>query len=423
MIKNLLTGILLAGSTMLYGQDSNESYKKISELYREQGEKIEYKDYSKIPWEQLDTNEIKIKNLEEIVIERRINNEKSYKDTIFSQAKKLGYDEEKIKNLSAKEAIELAISIDTSRYEYCLTYKDSSFIKKYGKDRLSEDEYFSIGLGKCNNYSDSFKSIINELKTINENLKNVYVIRKEGRMDSDWRKQANHAWNQLILLTKDSLYFSDIDITNCDANKGNMLEAKYFDFEDESKTSTLIKLYHQESEIIHSLDTTLWTKIDNSVKNLDKEKEFTISFITRFKETGKEKDGTFYKTLKKIDELNQTNSIFKRKKFKKIVSELDSLNKLDNNLFQEKIEMIDSIPYFFNKIPIEITNEFFKKDTSSNAKINEIYEDLKDKYNFKKDVLITRNIQGNWYGYSLASDSYNIGEFLIKRNKDLNIKY
>ena len=61
MIKNLLTGILLAGSTMLYGQDSNESYKKISELYREQGEKIEYKDYSKIPWEQLDTNEIKIK--------------------------------------------------------------------------------------------------------------------------------------------------------------------------------------------------------------------------------------------------------------------------------------------------------------------------------------------------------------------------
>ena len=67
-------------------------------------------------------------------------------------------------------------------------------------------------------------------------------------------------------IDKDSLYFSDIDITNCDANKGNMLEAKYFDFEDESKTSTLIKLYHQESEIIHSLDTTLWTKIDNSVK-------------------------------------------------------------------------------------------------------------------------------------------------------------
>ena len=424
MIKNLLTSILLAGGSMIYGQNSNDSYKKISELYGEKGERIEYKDYSKIPWQQLDTNEIKINNLEEIVIEQKVKNKESYKDTIFSQAKKLGYDKEKIKNLSAKEAIELAISIDTSRYEYCLTYQDSSFIKKHGKDRLSEDEYFSIGLGKCNNYSESFKSIINELKTINKNLKNVYAINKEGRDDSDWRKQLNHAWNQLILLTKDSLYFSDIDITNCDANKGNMLEAKYFDFEDESKTSTLIKLYHQESEIIHSLDTTLWTKIDNSVKNLDKEKEFTISFITRFKETGKEKDGTFYKTLKKIDELNQTNSIFKRKKFKKIVSELDSLNKLSDNLFKKEYSMIDSIEYFFNKTPIEITNELFNKDTSSNnLKINEIYEDLKNKYNFKKDVLITRNIQGYFYRYSLASDSYNLGAFLIKRNKDLNIKY
>src|SRR3989344_7423068 len=119
MIKNLLTGILLTGSTLLYGQNYNENYKKISELYGEKGERIEYKDYSKISWNQLDTNEIKIKNLEEIVIGQVIKNKESYKDTIFSQAKKLGYNKEKIKNLSAKEAIELAISIDTSRYEYC----------------------------------------------------------------------------------------------------------------------------------------------------------------------------------------------------------------------------------------------------------------------------------------------------------------
>ena len=228
MIKNLLTGILLTGSALLYGQNYDENYKKISELYGEKGEKIEYRDYSKIPWQQLDTNEIKIKNLEQIVIEQEIKNKESYKDTIFSQAKKLGYDKERIKNLSAKEAVDLAISIDTSRYKYCLTYQDSSFIKKYGNEVLPEDEYFSIGLGKCNNYSESFISIVNELKTINKNLKNISVIKKQGRIDSDWRKQVNHAWNQLILATKDSLYFSDIDITNCDANKGIELKTKYF---------------------------------------------------------------------------------------------------------------------------------------------------------------------------------------------------
>ena len=423
MIKNLLTSILLTGSAFLYGQNYDENYKKISELYGKKGEKIEYKDYSKLPWQQLDTNEIKIKNLEQIVIEQEIKNKESYKDTIFSQAKKLGYDKERIKNLSAKEAVDLAISIDTSRYKYCLTYQDSSFIKKYGNEVLPEDEYFSIGLGKCNNYSESFRSIVNELKTINKNLNNVYVIEKQGRIDSDWRKQVNHAWNQLILATKDSLYLSDIDITNCDANRGEWLEARYFDFEDEPKISTLIKLYNQESEIIYSMDTVLWTKIDNSIKNLDKEKEVATNFITRFKETNKNILKTMKKQFQKSDELVQNSSIFKRRKFKKICNELDSLQKINGNLFHKQTEMTDSLKYFPDEIKLVMLNELLEKDSSSNIKIDEIYEDLENKYNLKKDVVITRKIQGHFYGYSLASDSYNIGQFLIKRNKDLNIKY
>ena len=54
-------GILLAGNISAYGQDnSNKTYEKISDLYGKKGEKIVYKDYSKIPWEQIDTNKINI---------------------------------------------------------------------------------------------------------------------------------------------------------------------------------------------------------------------------------------------------------------------------------------------------------------------------------------------------------------------------
>ena len=56
-----LMGILLAGNISAYGQDnSNKTYEKISDLYGKKGEKIVYKDYSKIPWEQIDTNKINI---------------------------------------------------------------------------------------------------------------------------------------------------------------------------------------------------------------------------------------------------------------------------------------------------------------------------------------------------------------------------
>ncbi len=291
-LKNFLTGILLAGSVALYGQ------KTISETYGTKGERIVYKDYSKISWEQVDSNKINIKNLENMLAKPEIANKKTFKDTVFAEAEKLGYTKKEIKNLKAEEAVNLTGYIVVNRYEYdhteaykILNDKDSLLHSLHSNN----DFYFFRKLGVCNDYSWSFIEVFDLIKKENKNLNNIYAKRKEGLMEYE-----NHAWNQLLFLTKDSLFILDIDITNYD--NGGKLEAIkniYFDFETEAKIDAIDKSneyalnYNLNKELLNQIPdlTELERKINNNnnltdlIKNYKKTEDESWNILLKTNET------------------------------------------------------------------------------------------------------------------------------------------
>ncbi len=327
-LNNLLTGILLAGSSLVYGQNSNENYKKISELYGKQGERIAYKNYSQIPWNQLDTNKIKMNDLEGVLVKPEIENKEGFRDSVFAEAEKLGYTKKEIEKLNPKEAVNLAVDIVASRYEYDYAEARKHTKMRYEKDTSTclhnvhkdNDFFFFRKLGVCSEYRDSFIEVFDLIKKENKNLNNIYTARREG---------GNHGWNQLIILTKDSLFLSDIDPTNYDNSYSKRLglSLEYFDYKVEPKIVVLSELkdnslnYYLYKELLVQISDTSNLKLD-----IKKNKEYSQLSSKREKINWKLKENYIEQVMnedKDISLKKQGDSLLCE--YKKIDKKIDSL--------------------------------------------------------------------------------------------------
>ncbi len=340
-LKNLLTGILLAGSALAYGQAPNDNYKKISELYGKRGERITYKDYSKIPWEQIDSNEIKIKNLEDAFVEPRIENKEGFRDSVFAEAEKLGYNEEKIKNLSAKESIDLSANILANRYKSFLVDDDTSFTNKYGTN-LPNDRYFNLGLGDCDKYSHSFIGVFNIFREINKNLSNIYVTEASGKENE--LDKTGHSWDLLMLFTKNSMFLSEIDPTFYDNVRNLEVVTTYFS-EDNKVQGISYKLdpivsYYLNKELLAKIPDTSELRLNsaNAKKYIQLSSEYSQLFFEE-RITSFELQNTHFKNkfLGGEDSLKEKSLSLKYKKIKKTIDSLTTkLNKREKENYELK---------------------------------------------------------------------------------------
>ncbi len=407
-LNNLLTGILLAGSSMLYGQNSNENYKKISDLYGKQGEKIVYKNYSKIPWDQTDSNKINIKNLEGVLVKPNIENKDGFRDSVFAEAEKLGYTQREIEKLNPKEAVDLAINIIISRYDYDdiekdRIIKDTSRLHNVYKNN---DFYFFRKMGVCMDYSRSFIGVLNIFKEINKHLINLHTTERVGRANGDYDTKNNHSWNQLILLTKDSVFLSDIDPTNYDDWMGE-LEQKHFNFKAEPKIAILKNLED------HHLNYFLYKELLNQIPD-------TSNLKLDFKKT-EDNSELFYKKIR-IEEALKKNYIEQRmsqiggRESSSIKKQKDSLFCEYKNIEKEIGSLTEKVKKYYGIQKYEALQKMFRNALATED--TSILEDVANyfvKYSFEEYIL-TRTKYCIYKDNKIKDKARELKEELIKRN-------
>jgi hypothetical protein len=237
-------------------QDKNKKEVVKSKIEKMSTENMEFSEFNPIPGDK--KIHIADKKLEAYVAgncsldEMRINNKyineskwmgvknfANFKKEILLVAEKMGYSEGDIKKLSIHDAIMLSGNIlkEKLSYNHDMLDKDLTNEKNIekkalkelefafsGKDNRNEeakridkkycDEIFSEGLAICRNYAAVNKAVFDVLKSMNNDLKNVYM---------NWYSPNSlheivvlpHAWNQVINVSEknDSLR---LDITYVD---------------------------------------------------------------------------------------------------------------------------------------------------------------------------------------------------------------
>lgn len=178
----------------------------------------------------------------------KVDNPKEFKKEILEVAQGIGYSEENIKNLSIHDAILLSGNILSKKISYNYDMLDSNLDSiaispeekvlrafrdglsgidsrnEEGKrvDNLACDKIFSEGKGICRNYAAVNKAVFEVIKSMNNNLKNVYM---------KWYSPSSlgesialpHAWNQIINISGDNnnikLEITYVDPTWLDTRK------------------------------------------------------------------------------------------------------------------------------------------------------------------------------------------------------------
>ena len=195
----------------------NVSKKKST--FKTYGRNIKYYNFSELPENSIPKEYVELPyDLEKCVNDELnrpdIADPSRFRREVLKEAEKLGYTEEMLKSLSVKEAILTAAKITGSKIDYHLVDSDPEFLSKYGSN-ISTDTYFYIGLGDCDKYRNITIGIFEIMKSINPNLKNVYLASEElgGYMDF-------HAWVSIVIPCKESLMLCHVDPTFRD-NGGN----------------------------------------------------------------------------------------------------------------------------------------------------------------------------------------------------------
>ena len=114
--------------------------------------------------------------------------------------------------LTPKESLVLAMRIVRASIDYHLIDSDQSYSDK---DR-SITAVLCHGKGDCDKFSGSFSLVFDVFKMHNPKLKNVYVRSVAGKNLSDVNGRIGHSWSEIILITQDTLQYSQVDLTNQD---------------------------------------------------------------------------------------------------------------------------------------------------------------------------------------------------------------
>ncbi len=226
--------------------------------------------YGEIPKEKInvpeDFNE-RIRNYN--LFKPKFKNQNKFEEDVLKEAEKLGYNQKNLENLTPQQAIKCVLDIVTSRFQYLDVDNDQEFIQKNGK-HLKFDEYFALGKGDCDKYSAAFMAVFDIIKKTNPNLQNIYASGHDLGGNT-----INHAWNSLILLTKEKTLVTHIDPTAYDA--GGELQAKKGSHIPKDNTEFLANFFlaveansmcYEKSELLFNRATVL------------DEKAFLISIMT-----------------------------------------------------------------------------------------------------------------------------------------------
>ncbi len=189
------------------------------------GKNIIYYDFSKIPDGLTLDKRIELpadlaKFMDESWDKPEIKDFNLFEQDFWEEASKLGYNPDKFKNISPKEAIMAAVEIVASRFTFHYVDEDQDFINKYGEHQPI-DVYFHLKLGDCDKYRDATIVAFNIIKKLNPSWENIYLA--SGTLGGNLRP---HAWVAILMPQEDCLILSHIDPTFYDA--GGPLEADDF---------------------------------------------------------------------------------------------------------------------------------------------------------------------------------------------------
>ncbi|MEM4337051.1 MAG: hypothetical protein QXG86_03535 [Candidatus Woesearchaeota archaeon] len=274
---------------------------KTSEIY---GKNIVYTDFSEIDFENLTKEKIpEPYDLKNTLYTPKVEDYYALDDIIVKEYLKT-QPQKKLRDLSAKEAINTGIKIVCDILTYLDVDRDKEFLKEYGA-YLPVEEYLTIGKGDCDKYTAAFIAILNRIKETNPNLQNIYF--------SDSSAGGNvipHEWNSIIFLERNKILTTHIDITVYDnggkleclkgyhiPNDPTLFSANFYknllDF------SQSYELYNEalnnceedecKAEIIGELFFSAYMLLDEEKLNEAKKKFFALGpekyLATRFKDT------------------------------------------------------------------------------------------------------------------------------------------
>lgn len=166
----------------------------------------------------------------------KISNAEEFKKDVLKEAKRLGYDEKKIANLSISESVVLSGMLTAIRlgYEYKMLNEGDEQLSKEEKmakmlgdslagkdvrndwavnvDNAAVDELFASGAGICRNYAMVNAGVFLVLKEINPSLKNTYMRSVSPGSIAD-TLALPHAWNMVSTLTDEGVEVAFVDPT------------------------------------------------------------------------------------------------------------------------------------------------------------------------------------------------------------------
>ena len=349
-LKSLISAGLIAGSLGIFGNESYGQNKETNFQKNLSWEKVKYVHFDSIPWEKIpDSASVNIEFDYNIYPFFSSFGQSAQMDSaIFSEAEKLGYSKENIQKLSPKEAVDLAISIDTSRFTYTRRENRTT-------DKL--DELFIQGKGVCVEYANSFPYILNLLSKQNNSLSNIH---------STYRLSTDHIWNVLGVFADSALYLSEIDITFLDNPKSKILN--HYTKSDIDQTDVKINALHKFNQIKTEIQglSQMIKKTNNEYVKQELNKTETLFYKIRNLKNqaygAEENEDKFYDQVK-IQLFNNWNlwkEITKGKQVRRLIDSVDYWRKVHFEKFNEFVAAYKELdPSFIEEE--SIIDSFFTK--------------------------------------------------------------
>jgi tetratricopeptide (TPR) repeat protein len=178
------------------------------------GERLTLREFDHLAWSELTETPVPLPEAiaREIAADGRLRyrDKERFRDEVFAESRRLGFDADAIGTLSPRESVIHAIDVVTSRLEFALV-DSKAFREKYSARLFPEvDLYFHEGEGDCDKYRDLVKAVFALFREMSPaRLSNVHVV-SQGFGGKD----VPHAWNAVVLaLPGERLEVAHVDPT------------------------------------------------------------------------------------------------------------------------------------------------------------------------------------------------------------------
>jgi len=183
------------------------------------GNRVHYVDLEFMPWRKLDRTARVPGDLRRAALKPldNLHHPAAFERTVLGILARQGYDARRLRTLSPRRAVLLAVRVVVDR----LTFANVDILSEFSALRRKHhglynavDVCFDIGKGDCDKYADLVCHVFAILKTRNPRLANVFVVAPAIGADStrhDPRRY--HRWNAVLLIARRAIYVAHIDPT------------------------------------------------------------------------------------------------------------------------------------------------------------------------------------------------------------------